>query len=76
MAMLSRSSSADFPFLREHLQVSDSDLSKQMSTLQSVGYVEVTRAGRGRGGVTTYRPTSAGRAAYERHRAVLRAIVG
>jgi DNA-binding MarR family transcriptional regulator len=75
MAVLSRSSSTDFAYLRAHLEVSDSDLSKQMTALQSAGYVEVTKAGRGRGGSTSYRATSAGRAAYQRHRAVLRAIV-
>lgn len=75
MAVLSRSSTADFSFLRAHLQVSDSDLSKQMSALQAASYVEATKSGRGRGGATTYRITATGRAAYEQHRAVLRAIV-
>lgn len=76
MAVLSRSSSTDFGFLREHLQVSDSDLSKQMSALQAAGYLEVSKSGRGRGGTTTYRITKLGRAAYEKHRAALRAILG
>lgn len=76
MAVLSRSSSTDFGFLREHLQVSDSDLSKQMSALQAAGYLEISKSGSGRGGVTTYRITKPGRAAYERHRATLRSILG
>ena len=76
MAVLSRSTSTDFGFLKEHLQVSDSDLSKQMSALQAVGYLQVIKSGRGRGGVTTYQITKAGRAAYDHHRATLRTILG
>ncbi len=55
--------------------MTDSDLSKQMSALESAGFVKVTKFGRGRGGVTSYRITAAGRAAFTRHRAALRAIV-
>lgn len=74
MSMLVHSSSTDFPFLKEHLGVSDSDLSKQMSALQQAGYVDVTRS-RGRGSTTTYRVTRSGRAAFRRHVAALQAIV-
>ncbi len=47
MAMLDAAESADFTFLREHLGLSDSDLSKQMSALAQAGYVteDGTRAG-------------------------------
>jgi len=76
MALLASASSADFPFLREHLDVTDSDLSKQMATLESAGYVTVTKVGHGRGGVTTFKITKAGRAAFKRHVEALRAITG
>jgi DNA-binding MarR family transcriptional regulator len=75
MSVLASSSSTDFGFLREHLAVSDSDLSKQMSALEAAGYVAVTKS-RGRGGVTSYRITRAGSAAFRKHVAALRAIVG
>ena len=75
MALLSRSTGADFGFLRDHLGISDSDLSKQMSALEAVGYVQVSKTGRGRGSTTSYQPTKAGRAAYARHRAALEAIL-
>jgi DNA-binding MarR family transcriptional regulator len=75
MAVLSTATSVTFPFLREHLQVSDSDLSKQMATLEKAGYVTVAKAGRGRGATTTYKITRAGRTAYGRHRAALAAIL-
>jgi DNA-binding MarR family transcriptional regulator len=76
MAVLTHSTSTDFGFLREHLDVSDSDLSKQMSALERAGYVTVSKSSRGRGGVTTYRATRKGAAAYQRHVRALRDIVG
>lgn len=75
MAVLSTATTVTFPFLREHLGVSDSDLSKQMATLERAEYVEVRKAGRGRGATTTYRITRTGRSAYDRHRRALAAIL-
>ncbi|MEO7943372.1 MAG: transcriptional regulator [Marmoricola sp.] len=75
MSVLAHSTSTDFAFLREHLSVSDSDLSKQMAALETAGYVSVTKS-RGRGGVTSYRITRQGSSAFRRHIAALRAIVG
>ena len=75
MALLASTTSTDFSFLRDHLDVSDSDLSKQMSALEAAGYVTVTKIGRGRGGSTAYRITRQGRAAYQRHREALRALL-
>ncbi len=76
MAVLAHATSTDFSFLREHLGISDSDLSKQMAALEKAGYVAVTKSSRGRGGVTTYRITRSGLAAYRRHVQALRDIVG
>lgn len=76
MALLSRSAAADFSVLREHLGVSESDLSKQMSALAAAGYVTVRKSGRGRGSTTSYQATREGKRAYARHRAVLEAILG
>jgi DNA-binding MarR family transcriptional regulator len=75
MAILANSTSTDFGFLRDHLGVTDSDLSKQMSTLDRAGFVEVIKPGRGRGSITSYRITAAGRRAFEQHLAVLNQIV-
>lgn len=71
MAVLVGTESTDFPFLREHLRISDSDLSKQMSALEIAGYVKISKRGRGRGASTTYRATRAGRLAYQKHRDAL-----
>ncbi len=75
MALLSSSTSADFKFIRDHLGISDSDLSKQMAALAEAGYVAVSKSGQGRGGVTSFRITRAGNKAYTRHRAALRALL-
>jgi DNA-binding MarR family transcriptional regulator len=76
MAVLTRSTSSDFAFLREHLGVSDSDLSKQAAALEAAGYVRVMKSGHGRGSVTAYKATKAGRRAYQQHRATLRDLLG
>jgi DNA-binding MarR family transcriptional regulator len=75
-SLLANSESTDFPFLREHLGVSSSDLSKQMTSLEQAGYVEINKTGRGRGATTTYKITRLGRRAYQRHRAALRMLLG
>jgi len=75
MAVLASSTSTDFSFLRRHLGVSDSDLSKQASALESAGYLTVTKDGRGRGGTTTFKITKEGRRAFEQHRDTLRVLL-
>lgn len=75
MAVLVRSTSSDFTFLRQHLGVSDSDLSKQATALEAAGYLVVTKQGRGRGAATRYRATRAGRHAYRRHCTTLRELI-
>lgn len=75
MAILAASSGTDFAFLRDHLQLSDSDLSKQMSALRAANYVKVSKSGRGHGSTTTYTITRAGSAAYSRHRRALEALL-
>ena len=74
MALVVNSTEVDFSFLRQHLGVSDSDLSKQMSALEKAGYVKVTKASRGRGGATWYRATTLGTATFRRHIAALDAL--
>lgn len=75
VALLNSAASAEFSFLREHLDLSDSDLSKQMSALATAGYVAVSKTRPGRGGTTTYRLTRDGRKAFTRHRAALAALL-
>lgn len=76
MAMLANASTVSFRFLREQLNISESDLSKQMSTLEAAGYVTSNKDGYGRGASTTYSATKAGLAAYRKHCAALRTLIG
>ena len=75
MAMLAAAQWVGFSFLREKLDVSDSDLSKQMSALCDAGYATVRKKGHGRSGQTWFAATAAGRTALARHMAALRALV-
>ncbi|EXG81003.1 winged helix-turn-helix domain-containing protein [Cryptosporangium arvum] len=64
-----------FKFLRDSLNLSDSALSKQLTTLNEAGYVEIHKALAGKRPRTTVRLTPAGRAAFEGHVAALEDIV-
>ncbi len=76
MAILANAEFATFQFLKDQLDLKDSDLSKQMSTLESAGYVNVKKRGRGPGSVTTYTMTPQGDRAYRSHRAALFEMLG
>lgn len=75
IAMIAASTSCDFIFLRDQLELSDSDLSKHMSALDHAGYVTIRKTGRGRGSTTTYSITTIGRTTYARHRETLTALL-
>ena len=74
MALLSAAERAEFGFVRDHIEVSDSVLSKQMTALQEAGYVKVHK------GYVENRPrtwlslTRLGRQKFDRHLAALREI--
>ena len=76
MAVLTGSDHVTFRFLVEHLTVTESDLSKQMSALEVAGYIKVHKSGRGRGSETSYSLTSSGRSAYRRYRTALQELLG
>jgi DNA-binding MarR family transcriptional regulator len=76
VALLAPADWIEFSFIRDHLGLSDSALSKQLSTLEEAGYVTLERTlsdGRRR---VRARLTAAGRAAFEGHVAALREVVG
>jgi DNA-binding MarR family transcriptional regulator len=73
-ALLGASSSAEFGVLREMLGVADSVLSKHLKALHEAGYVALSKP-TGRGRVKTWVSlTPAGRQAYARHVAALKAL--
>lgn len=75
IGMLANTKRVEFAFIRDHLSLSDSDLSKQMRTLVDVGYVEAKKTGRGADRRTWYSITAAGRGALHAHVAALNALV-
>lgn len=74
VAALNGVASADFATVRDAVEVTDSTLSKQVSTLEKAGYVKVAKGYIGKRPKTTLSLTSAGRKAFERHLDALRAI--
>ena len=76
VALLAAADWADFAFLREELALSDSALSKQLSTLEDAGYVQIERLLHNHRRRVRARLTEVGNAAFKGHVAALRAIVG
>jgi DNA-binding MarR family transcriptional regulator len=76
VALLAAADWADFSFVRDELGLSDSALSKQLSTLEEAGYVAIERPVSDRRRRVRARLTPAGRTAFDGHVAALRAIVG
>jgi len=75
VALLAASDWADFKFIRDSVELSDSALSKQLTTLDEAGYVEIRKSFVGKRPRTSARLTRAGRAAFEQHVAALQEIV-
>ncbi|MQA80414.1 MAG: helix-turn-helix domain-containing protein [Streptosporangiales bacterium] len=75
VALLAATESAEFKFIRDSVGLSDSALSKQLTTLEEAGYVEIRKGFVGKRPRTTARLNSVGRAAFEQHVAALQEIV-
>ncbi len=75
LGMLAHAKQVEFAFIRDHLGLSDSDLSKQMSALVDAGYATSKKTGKGRTRSTWFRATGLGREALEAHVAALNALV-
>ena len=75
VALLAASQWAEFTFVRDSLQMSDSALSKQISTLEEAGYVTVRKTGAGRSRRTHLQLSPRGRRAFSGHAAALQQII-
>ncbi|MEM9133994.1 MAG: transcriptional regulator [Actinomycetota bacterium] len=75
LATLSPVAEAEFLFLQERLQLSASDLSKQMTTLREAGLVQMRKTGAGRGGKTWFALTDEGHTAFNDYRKRLRTLL-
>ena len=76
VAFLAATSWADFAVLRDSIELSDSALSKQLTTLQEAGYIEIRKTFVAKRPRTSARLTPAGRTAFDRHVLALQEIVG
>lgn len=74
VAALAAADQLDFKDLRDAVQVTDSALSKQISTLEAAGFVKVSKGFVGKRPRTSLKLTPEGRAAWIAHLAVLREI--
>ncbi|MEU0041389.1 MULTISPECIES: transcriptional regulator [unclassified Streptomyces] len=75
VATLAAADWAEFAFLKDRLALSDSALSKQLTTLEEAGYVATERRLSGSRRKVRARLTEAGREAFNGHIAALQAIV-
>jgi DNA-binding MarR family transcriptional regulator len=74
VALLAGASQAEFGFVRDQVEISDSTLSKQVSALEQAGYVKVRKGFVGKRARTWLSLTAEGRRTFERHLAALRSI--
>jgi len=75
VAALSRVDEVEFALLRDSIEISDSQLSKQVSQLEHAGYVVVRKGHVGKRPRTWLSISDEGRVALQWHLAALRAIV-
>lgn len=75
LGVLNAAREVEFAFIRDHLDLSDSDLSKQMRALSDVGYVRVKKTGKAASRKTWFRITPAGRRALQAHVQALNELV-
>lgn len=75
VSLLAATEWADFKYLRDAADLSDSALSKQLTTLEDAGYVDIRKTFVGRRPRTSARLSVKGRAAFTAHVAALQEIV-
>ncbi|GAB3958395.1 hypothetical protein GCM10029978_003240 [Actinoallomurus acanthiterrae] len=76
VATLAAAEKAEFGYVRDTVEVSDSVLSKQVAVLEKAGYVKVTKGYVGKRPRTWLALTPDGQASFKAHCQALRAIAG
>lgn len=76
LAGLAQADELEFRFLRDTLEISDSVLSRQASTLEQAGYVAIRKGHVGKWPRTWLKLTPEGRTAFDNHLNTLREIAG
>lgn len=75
IGILAAAKKVEFGFLRDQLELSDSDLSKQLKALGDAGYLTSERTGKGPTRKSWFMITEAGRAGLGAHADALRRLV-
>lgn len=75
LAVLCEGGRADFPYLRDTLELTDGNLSRNIARLEDAGYVRVQKVFEGRRPRTWLSATRAGRAALKAEVAALQEII-
>jgi DNA-binding transcriptional ArsR family regulator len=76
MSLLAAATDAEFSFVRDSLEISDSVLSKHASALEAAGYVEIRKGHVGKRPRTWLKLTGQGRTAFQDYVTTLQQIVG
>jgi DNA-binding MarR family transcriptional regulator len=76
MTLLNEADEAEFTWLRDRIGATDGNLSVHLSKLEEAGYIAVAKRFHERKPRSFYRITAAGRQAYLRYLAALRALLG
>lgn len=75
MGLLASAKRVEFSYLRDHLQLSDSDLSKQLKVLVEAGYLTSKRTGKGKTRSSWFSITDDGKRALDNHAAALQRLL-
>jgi DNA-binding transcriptional ArsR family regulator len=75
VSLLAATEWADFSYLRDSVGLSDSALSKQLTTLEEAGYVDIRKSFVGKRPRTSVRLSAQGQHAFAAHVAALQEIV-
>ncbi len=76
IAALSQNKKVDFTFLREYLQLNDSNLSRHLTALEEAGYIEINKVFEGKRPRTWLALSSQGQEAFQKYMQALHRIVG
>jgi len=75
LGILSAAKKVEFSYLRDQLQLTDSDLSKQLKVLTDAGYATSTRTGKGKTRASWFAITTVGSAALSAHAEALQGLL-
>lgn len=76
MSLLAAATEAEFSFVRDSLEISDSALSKHASSLEAADYIEIRKGHVGKRPRTWLKLTDHGRKAFKTYVETLQQIVG